>query len=389
VVIGKKHFELYTLEISDEELSKKINEFLKGPEAMLEAIKTRKPVSEVSRLASRSMRKVRRNGAELYNLLVPENAREYVNKAKTLYIVPTGSLYSIPFETLIVKDTGSKKDRYLIETHSVAYLSSASLLKILREAKARKKEKPAYPLLAFANPIYKKTENPKNNALETKDSMTFKGMRIRAYLDIMGGGFPELPNTANEVKEIKKILKAPDESHPLQLREAASRSSVFEFNKREKLDDYRYVIFSCHGILPGDVDRITQPALVLSLPDPATGTDDFLTMGDVFGLKLNAELVTLSACKTGKGKAVKGEGVMGLTRAFMYAGTPTISVTLWSVESGSAKTISTGLYENLEKGKDKAQALREVKLQMMQGEHGELYRHPFFWAPVVIFGDGR
>ncbi len=187
-------------------------------------------------------------------------------------------------------------------------------------------------------------------------------------------------------REIKKILQAPDESHPLQLRQAASRSRVFNFNKAKKLDDYQYVIFSCHGILPGEVDRVNQPALVLSLPDPETKKEDFLTMGDVFGLKLNADLVTLSACNTGRGKAIKGEGVMGLTRSFMYAGTPAVSVTLWSVESGSAKTISTGMYGAI-KEVGRAEALRSVKRRMISGKEGELFKHPFFWAPVVIFGD--
>jgi tetratricopeptide (TPR) repeat protein/CHAT domain-containing protein len=386
-VIGQKHFGLYIIDISEKDLGKKIDRFKKGPEKVLDAIKKGKSGSRIYRTAQRSLTDIRRDGADLYHLLVPEDVRGYVNPAKTLYIVPTGCLYSIPFEALTVKDQVSKKDRYLVETHSLAYLSSASLLKILREAEARKKETPAYPLLAFANPVYQKKDADKKPEPENKT--TIKGLRTRAYLDIMGGIFEELPNTEDEVKEIKKILKAPDETQPLQLRELASRTTVFAFNQAKKLDDYQYIIFSCHGILPGEIDRVTQPALVLSLPDPATGTDDYLTMGDVFGLKLNADLVTLSACNTGKGKAVRGEGVMGLTRAFMYAGTPTISVTLWSVESGSAKTLSTGLFGNLTKSKDKAQALRLIKLKMISGEYGKLYQHPFFWAPVVIFGDGK
>ncbi len=80
---------------------------------------------------------------------------------------------------------------------------------------------------------------------------------------------------------------------------------------------------------------------------------------------------------------------MGLTRTFMYAGTSAISVTLWSVESISAERVSTGLYENLQAGKGRADALREIKLRMIHGEEEETYRYPFFWAPVVLFGDGR
>jgi len=126
----------------------------------------------------------------------------------------------------------------------------------------------------------------------------------------------------------------------------------------------------------------------LTRPDPAGG-DGFLTMADTFGLRLNADLVTLSACNTAMGIHIKGEGVLGLTRAYMYAGTSAISVTLWSVESMSALKMSTGLYENLKAGKGRAEALRDIKLRMIRGEEDETYRYPFFWAPVVLFGDGK
>jgi CHAT domain-containing protein len=194
-----------------------------------------------------------------------------------------------------------------------------------------------------------------------------------------------LPETAEEAKEIAKLLNAPLESNPLQLRENASCDTVFRFNAEERLDDYQYVVFATHGVLPGEVDQITQPALVLSHPDK----HGYLTMADVFQLQLNAKLVSLSACNTGSGEQVKGEGVMGLTRAFMYAGTPAIAVTLWSVETFSAKALDVGLFEYLKKGRNPVDALRAIKLQMLRGEKGENYRHPYYWAPFALFGDGR
>jgi CHAT domain-containing protein len=140
--------------------------------------------------------------------------------------------------------------------------------------------------------------------------------------------------------------------------------------------------------VPNETNQVTQSALVLSHPDPVTQKTGFLTMADVFGLQLNADLVTLTACNTGMGTAVRGAGVRGLTRPFMYAGTPAISITLWSVESGSAMALSTGLYQNLKDGKPRAEALREIKLRLIRGDEGSLYQHPFFCSPVVIFGDG-
>jgi CHAT domain-containing protein len=125
-------------------------------------------------------------------------------------------------------------------------------------------------------------------------------MRAAAYQDIMGGAFVELPDTEEEVRKIKKILEAPEQSHPLQLRDAASRSNVLRLNEEKKLEGYRFLVFACHGVLPGEVDQVRQPALVLSHPDSKTGEGGFLTMADVFGFKLNADLVTLSACNTGR-----------------------------------------------------------------------------------------
>ncbi len=80
---------------------------------------------------------------------------------------------------------------------------------------------------------------------------------------------------------------------------------------------------------------------------------------------------------------------MGLTRAFMYAGTPAVSVTLWSVESQSAKALSVGLFKYMKEGKGRAEALRAIKLRMIAGDEGGLFANPFFWAPMVVFGDGR
>lgn len=288
-----------------------------------------------------------------------------------LYIVPTGPLYELPFECLNVRDLGKEESkpeededdegpRYLIENHAVSYLSSASLLKILRDSQARRRNLPEYPLLAFANPIYDETVD-----------------------------FEPLPETEDEVRAIGQLLRAPAESSPLHVGKAAARSNVIKLNKNKLLADYRYLVFATHGVLPGEIDQATQPALILSSPDPETGKAGFLTMADVFDLSLGADLVSLSACNTGRGVNVRGEGVQGLTRAFMFAGAPAIAVTLWAVESESIKDLNVGMYKNMAADMGRAQALRAVKLRMIQGNEAEAWQHPFYWAPMVLFGDGR
>jgi len=389
-VIGEDRFGLFLIAEGGAALEEKVDAFRKGPESVIKAIQ-KGSSPRLERALNRSQRRINRAAQDLYQTLLPDQARKMIAGAKTLYIIPTGPLYGLPFEALVSQIDSNQASRYLIKDHAVVYLSSASLLKTLREAQTRRKETPKYPLLAFAHPVYKESaQDPdlKKKCLQTKGISVVACLRSGAFLGLMGGAFPELPETEAEAREIKATLKAPEASSPLQLRQNASRSTVLALNKSGKLDDYRYVVFSCHGILPGEINRITQPALVLSHPDPRSKTDGFLTMTDVFGIKLNADMVTLSACNTGRGKAEKGEGVRGLTRAFMYAGTQAISVTLWSVESQSAKQLSTGLYRNLKQGKNRAEALRQIKLRMINGKEGALFQHPFFWAPVVIFGDG-
>ena len=371
-VIGKGVFRLHTLPVGEKDLAREVADYRRL------VLKTgdEEEKGATPRNGTKAAREKLRQ--ELYHVLIPVPARAALAPGSRLYIIPTGPLYSLPFEALETQAAGAPP-HYLVEDYAVAYLSSASLLKTLREAQARKQAKPAYPLLAFANPRYGKVAGAQD------EDKSVRGLQTRAYLEIMRGGFAELPETEDEARAIKDVLKAPENSKPLIVKDAASRSTVLALNQRASLPAYRYLVFACHGILPGEVDQVKQPALVLAYPEK----DGFLTMADVFGLKLNAELVSLSACNTGRGAQVKGEGVMGLTRAFMYAGTPAVSVTLWSVESQSAKEVNVGMYRYLSQDRGRAAALREIKLSLLRGEKGDEYRDPFFWAPLVVFGDGQ
>ncbi len=371
-IIGNGVFMLQTLPVGEEDLARKVAAYRRL--VLKTGDKERGGVTPQD--ATKEAREKPRQ--ELHNLLIPGQVRAALIPGSRLYIVPTGPLYSLPFEALETQATG-QPPHYLVEDHAIAYLSSASLLKTLRETQARKQAQPAYPLLAFANPSYDKDSKGQG------EEGSVRGLQTRAYKAILRGGFIALPETEDEVRAIKAVLRAPEASNPLQVKEAASRSTVINLNQAGKLAAYRYLVFACHGVLPGEVDRVVQPALVLSHPEK----DGYLTMGDVFGLKLNADLVSLSACNTGRGSEVKGEGVMGLTRAFMYTGSPAVSVTLWSIESQSAMELDVGMFRNLAQKQGRAEALRQIKLALLRGDKGEQYRDPFFWAPLVIFGDGE
>jgi CHAT domain-containing protein/Flp pilus assembly protein TadD len=386
-VIDKQQFQMLTLNISEEELQTKVDAFRANPNTLIEAIKTEPPWA-ISDLAEDNLPSLRQASYDLYWLLMPEKAKTLLKYASTLYIVPTGPLYGLPFGALDTHNPAQHDTpHYLIQNYPIAYLSSASLLKTIRDTK-RNETSNRYPFLAFAEPEY-----PKTCSSKTADAtQVIQTLRTETYLKLASSGddtcftkSQELPETKVQAETIAKLLNAPKDSNALQLREKASRSNVFDFSDKKRLDDYQYVLFAAHAVLPNEISYIKQSAIVLSNPD----TEGYLTMADAFALDMNADLVMLSACNTGRGKKSKGEGIRGLTRAFMYAGTPAVSVSLWSVESRSTKALSISLFKYLQAGKPLAQALRQSKLDLMADEDFEMYQHPYFWAPFVVFGDGN
>ncbi len=150
------------------------------------------------------------------------------------------------------------------------------------------------------------------------------------------------------------------------------------------MKQYRVVHIATHGLL--DAERPQFSGLVLSLVGNANGDDGFLRTDEIFNLRLGSPLVMLSACETGLGKQVKGEGVIGLTRAFMYAGAPTVGVSLWSVADRSTATLMTDFYKRLLAGVPPSTAMRAAQQQMIAGKR---YSAPFYWAPFVLNGDWR
>jgi CHAT domain-containing protein len=151
---------------------------------------------------------------------------------------------------------------------------------------------------------------------------------------------------------------------------------------------YRYQVLATHGILDEQVPYIQEPALVLSqVVSPASQEEDptpgFLTLTEVMNLKLNTELVALTACSTGVGKQVTGEGVMGLGRAFQYAGARGVLMSLWSVDEASTVWLVERLFGYLQQGKNTLEALRQARAEVRQAG----YEHPFFWAPFILVGE--
>jgi CHAT domain-containing protein len=166
-----------------------------------------------------------------------------------------------------------------------------------------------------------------------------------------------------------------------------------------KLDDRRIVMFATHGLVPGDLSGLAEPALALTAPGIAgSAGDGLLTTTKILGLRLNADWVVLSACNTAAGNGAGAEAVTGLGLAFIYAGARAILVTNWPVESNSVRTLTGAIFRDLkgQPGMTRAGALRKAMLSLIDGP-GYVdaagrsifsYAHPIFWAPFTLVGDG-
>ena len=252
-VISKQDFQMFTLPVDEDTLKQKVAE-LRGYLS--------KPSFN---------RKFPQASLELYQILLPKAVRKLIKGADMLYIVPTGPLYGLPYGSLVTSYKVRRYINYFIEDYAISYLSSASLLKTLREEK--RKIQPPEPFLAFADPKY-----PPCNVGEQKGTETLAQLRTKSYLKwTKGGCFTRLAATADEVREIANLFNA-DHNKALYLGAKASRSTVLALNDKQQLDDYRYVMFSVHGIIPNKHNQIEQSALVLSNPL----TDGYLIMVYLF-----------------------------------------------------------------------------------------------------------
>ena len=206
---------------------------------------------------------------------------------------------------------------------------------------------------------------------------------------------PRLPDTAEELKSIALALQA-DPSKVLNLGKDANENNVKTMN----LSKFKIVAFATHGLVPGELDGLSQPALALTAPAVAdTDGDGLLTMEEILALKLDADWVVLSACNTAAGAVAGAEAASGLGRAFFYAGTRALLLTNWSVHSESARELITDLFKRQadDPKLTRGEALRQAMISMVDGA-GYLgadgkaefaYAHPLFWAPYTVIGDAR
>ena len=206
---------------------------------------------------------------------------------------------------------------------------------------------------------------------------------------------PSLPDTAEEIREMAALMGAdPDKDVYLGLR--ASETNV----KTADLSRTRVLAFATHGLVPGDLNGLTEPALALSNPE-LTGEQDadgLLAMSEILSLRLDADWVVLSACNTAAAEGGAAEAVSGLGRAFFYAGARALLVSNWPVETVSARLLTTDVFrrQSVDAKLYRADALRTAMIDLMEngkaqsptGDIAFSYAHPMFWAPFTLVGDG-
>ena len=242
-----------------------------------------------------------------------------------------------------------------------------------------KKAKANEPFLGFGDPLFKGT---REDARSVSVAKLFARGALADTREL--SRMARLPETADELKAIAKTLKAPDNT--IRLREAATEQQVKQIN----LAPYRVLAFATHGLMSGDFKGLAEPALALTPPEAASDLDDgLLTASEVAGLKLNAEWVILSACNTAAADGKPGaDGFSGLTKAFFYAGSQTLLVSHWAVDSAATVALTTRMFAEAERGVGRAEALRRSMLALIDHPTDATLRHPAMWAPFVVVGEG-
>jgi CHAT domain-containing protein len=314
---------------------------------------------------------------------------------KRLLVIADGALNYVPFEVLLKSaDAGDFASlAYLVKTNEVIYAPSASVVGAIKQQRTKND---SHALLIIADPVFNSNDARAKKAppAPAGTDSDVRGLGIQSALADVDGSAPtpgangpmeglplaRLTGTRVEAEQISKLAKAAGGQADVWLDLDASEENL----DTRDMSKYRIIHVATHGLLNAERPQFT--GVVLSLVGNKT-RDGFVRTDEVFNLRLGSPLVMLSACETGLGKEKRGEGVMGLTRAFMYAGAPTVGVSLWSVADKSTADLMTDFYQRLlstSAANTTSGALRGAQLAMISGKK---YSAPFYWAPFVLVGD--
>ena len=320
-----------------------------------------------------------RVGRELSRMLL--GPAERLLGDRPLLIVADGALQYIPFAALPAPSSADP----LAARHDVVSLPSASALAVLRR-EVRGRSRAPKTLAIFADPVFQKSDERLTRRPGELDRVPLAAIHAtRGWSPARQGNgehstFRRLPASSKEARAIAALV--PPDQRFLALGFEASRSRA----TGPELAQYRNVHFATHGVL--DSRRPELSKLVLSLYDEKGKTQDgFLRLNDIYNLRLDADLVVLSACQTALGQEIRGEGLVGLTRGFMYAGAARVVASLWSVEDRATAELMESFYRGmLRQGLSPAAALRRAQLEIAR-QPGR--KSPYYWAGFSLQGEWR
>lgn len=320
---------------------------------------------------------------ELFADLFPGDVAKMISDSQELIFVPDDVLFIVPFELF---SPGASKGNFVFLKKATTYYPSAVSLRLARTAAHQTGWQEAF--LGIADPITSPEDDrfevaatlksPENNSSnQTQNPGDEKHSPAPERMKARGFSFERLPGTAIEVQSIASLLKARNETVDVRSGASATKGELLDTD----LSKFRFIHFATHGVLPVDIG-IKEPSLVLSY-DGVAPSHMFLSMSEIIDLKLHSESVVLSACNTGSGKISRAEGVMSLGRAFLAAGSSSVTVSLWQVSDESTAILMKSYYGGLLAGKKKSVALAEARYVVFASGS----KDPFFWAPFIVIGE--
>jgi CHAT domain-containing protein len=298
-------------------------------------------------------------GHKFYQILI-EPCLAYTDK-RSFTIIPDGAITYIPFEGLITKVTDTEYVNYIdlpymIKDYSIGYSHSSTLL----FSERYQTKSPEDKVLAFA-PLYV-------NPLDRIDTAQYRHFDENTELL-----FP-LVGTIKEVQSINETVPA----------KVFINEKATEANFKKNASDYNILHLAMHTIMRDDNPLYSLLAFTNLEEDSIE--DNRLFAYEIYNMKLNAQMAVLSSCSSGFGEMKKGEGMMSLARGFIYAGCPSIIMTLWQVADKSSSDLMTSFYKYLKRGKSKQEAMRMAKIDYLE-KADDLTSNPYFWSGFVVLGD--
>ena len=327
--------------------------------------------------------------AELSRIaLGPVTSQLGQSNLKRLVIVSDGALQYVPFGALpnpASHGAAPDKARPMIVSHEIVSLPSASVLAVLRREVAER-QPAANAVAVFSDPVFqpddprvKRAQSAAKVAVDDgSGKINSELSRSAAESGLMS--FERLRFTRQEAETVVSLAR--DERSFKALDFAASRAMI----EQAALDQYRIVHFATHGLLNSQHPELS--GVVLSLVDErGRPQDGFLRAHEIYNLKLNADLVVLSACRTALGKEIKGEGLVGLTRGFMYAGAARVVASMWDVKDEATAELMKRFYQGMFKeGLRPAEALRAAQVSMWKEPR---WNSPYYWAGFALQGEWK